>query len=309
MINLDAVPDDPQDFSFAFNYPAGDGFTLDDDSDPTLAWSHTITDQPEGNYVVQQVVPDGWAVTGIVCTDPDSGTTTELDFAVARVDLDAGETVSCTFMVEKADTTPPTLTLPPNMLVNATGPSGATVAYSASASDLVDPSPTLTCAPASGSVLPIGTTTVICTATDNAGNSASDSFTITVRGAGGQITALIAKTKRLSTLLDRSGVQGHVAGRFSGAGRGTEAGRVCRARRVHHRCAGGAKPVPDGCAEVRAHRRRDAHSRSRRLLTTGLERAARAALSRVRRRRRRNASAPAHASSQPRPRGFSAGPR
>jgi uncharacterized repeat protein (TIGR01451 family) len=48
------------------------------------------------------------------------------------------------------------------------------------ATDLVDPSPTVNCLPASGTNFPIGVTNVTCTATDASGNMASDSFTVTV---------------------------------------------------------------------------------------------------------------------------------
>ena len=115
-------------------------------------------------------------------------------------DLETTVRVSC----KRPDTSPPTLSLPASTIVDATGPAGATVNYSASASDLVDPTPTLTCSRVSGSVFPIGATTVSCTATDDAGNSASGSFTITVRGAGAQITALIAKTE---AFVDSRGIE------------------------------------------------------------------------------------------------------
>jgi hypothetical protein len=64
-----------------------------------------------------------------------------------------------------------------------------------SADDDHDPAPTLSCSPASQTVFPIGATTVNCTATDDAGNSTSGAFAITVRGAATQITDLIAKTE------------------------------------------------------------------------------------------------------------------
>jgi len=64
---------------------------------------------------------------------------------------------------------------------------GATVAYDAAASDNLDPSPSLACDPASGTTFAIGTTTVTCTATDLAGNTATATFTVTVRGAADQI--------------------------------------------------------------------------------------------------------------------------
>src|SRR5205807_9260408 len=91
------------------------------------------------------------------------------------------------------DTTAPTLTVPGNITVNATGPAGAVVTYTASATDAVTASPTITCVPASGSTFPIGTTTVSCTAKDAANNvSAPKTFTVTVKSAATQISDLIA---------------------------------------------------------------------------------------------------------------------
>jgi hypothetical protein len=52
----------------------------------------------------------------------------------------------------------------------------------------------LGCTPPSGSVFPIGTTTVTCKATDATGNSGSGSFKVRVRGAGQQIANLTDKT-------------------------------------------------------------------------------------------------------------------
>lgn len=80
------------------------------------------------------------------------------------------------------DTTPPVLNLPADMLVAPTSPSGAVVSYIVTATDLVDPNPVVSCQPPSGSIFPIGVTTVNCTATDASGNVANGSFTITVGG-------------------------------------------------------------------------------------------------------------------------------
>jgi HYR domain-containing protein len=49
----------------------------------------------------------------------------------------------------------------------------------------------LTCAPASGTTFPIGTTTVTCTATDTHGNTSSASFTVHVKGAAEQLADLL----------------------------------------------------------------------------------------------------------------------
>jgi hypothetical protein len=98
------------------------------------------------------------------------------------------------------DTIAPTLSLPASLTVNATSPAGAAVSYAVSASDDVDPNPSVSCIPASGSVFPIGRTAVACSATDAAGNSASGSFTVTVKGAKEQLADLIQKVVNASQL-------------------------------------------------------------------------------------------------------------
>lgn len=84
----------------------------------------------------------------------------------------AGNSANAAFTVKVVDTTPPTFPTPPaDVTVEATSPSGAVVTYSLpAATDLVDPSPTVECAPPSGNVFPLGTTTVGCTALDFSGN-------------------------------------------------------------------------------------------------------------------------------------------
>jgi HYR domain-containing protein len=78
------------------------------------------------------------------------------------------------------DITPPVLTLPSDITAEATSAAGAVVTFTASATDANPPSPTVTCAPPSGSTFALGATTVNCTATDAAGNTASGSFKVTV---------------------------------------------------------------------------------------------------------------------------------
>ena len=93
----------------------------------------------------------------------------------------AGNTGSANFTITVVDTTPPTLSLPADITEEATSPAGATVTYTASASDLVSGNVPATCAPVSGSTFALGTTTVHCSATDAASNQASGEFTVTVR--------------------------------------------------------------------------------------------------------------------------------
>ena len=77
------------------------------------------------------------------------------------------------------DVTPPVVTVE-SKTVEATGPSGATVSYTSSATDNVDGPLTPACAPASGSLFGLGATTVTCAATDAAGNTGTGTGTITV---------------------------------------------------------------------------------------------------------------------------------
>jgi hypothetical protein len=79
------------------------------------------------------------------------------------------------------DTMPPDVTVPADITAEATGPDGTVVTFSASANDDVDGAIDPTCAPASGSTFPLGSTTVKCTATDSSKNEGSASFTVTVQ--------------------------------------------------------------------------------------------------------------------------------
>ena len=80
------------------------------------------------------------------------------------------------------DQTPPEITCPADLVVEATEPAGAPVTYSpATATDNVTANPPVTYSWPSGSTLPTGKTTVTATAEDAAGNQAMCSFTVTVQ--------------------------------------------------------------------------------------------------------------------------------
>jgi alpha-D-ribose 1-methylphosphonate 5-triphosphate synthase subunit PhnG len=115
------------------------------------------------------------------------GTTT---VTCSAVDL-WSNTASGTFTVtvKPLDTTPPTLTVSPNVVADATSPAGAVVTYAVTATD-ASGSATLTCAPQSGSTFPIGMTMVGCQAGDASGNVATGFFSVTVKAANAQITDL-----------------------------------------------------------------------------------------------------------------------
>jgi uncharacterized repeat protein (TIGR01451 family) len=93
----------------------------------------------------------------------------------------AGNSASSSFAVTVQDTTPPALLCPASQTASATSASGAVVSYPpATAADAVDAAPIVTYSQASGTLFPVGTTTVTVTATDTAGNSSPCSFTVTV---------------------------------------------------------------------------------------------------------------------------------
>jgi hypothetical protein len=91
--------------------------------------------------------------------------------------LTAGEILAlyqCTSVI------PPTITCPANITQQATDPMGKAVTFATPTASSPNGSVTVVCMPASGSVFPVGVTTVNCTATDAADHTATCSFTVTV---------------------------------------------------------------------------------------------------------------------------------
>jgi HYR domain len=78
------------------------------------------------------------------------------------------------------DTTPPTLVVPDERIVEGPDDVGTNVPYGASATDDHDPDPVVQCSPESDSFFPVGTTTVTCRASDRVGNVATASFPVHV---------------------------------------------------------------------------------------------------------------------------------
>jgi hypothetical protein len=97
----------------------------------------------------------------------------------------AGNTGSDTATITIVDTTPPAITVPADITVEATGPGGANVSFVTSATDIVDVTDPVTCVPPSGSLFPVGigstTTPVNCSSTDLHGNTGTNSFNVTVQ--------------------------------------------------------------------------------------------------------------------------------
>lgn len=122
----------------------------------------------------------------VVCTPPSGwnfpvGVTT-----VSCVATGCPECVNCTFTVTVRDTLPPEITCSSNIVVAAAPGQcyASNVTYEAAARDICSGSNvTIICNPPSGSIFAVGTTTVLCCATDASGNSNCCSFTVTVRDA------------------------------------------------------------------------------------------------------------------------------
>src|SRR5581483_7899297 len=95
----------------------------------------------------------------------------------------AGNEGTASFTITVRDTMAPNFSnVPGNIIVEATGPSGAVVSWTPpTVSDLVSASPTVTSNHSPGETFAVGTSTVSYTATDAAGNQSQASFTVTVR--------------------------------------------------------------------------------------------------------------------------------
>ena len=106
-----------------------------------------------------------------------------------------GNSNTCNQTVVVVDREPPQITCSTNLVVAATTGLGATVIFPTPAATDNVPGVRVVCVPPSGSLFPIGTTTVLCTAIDTSGNQATCSFTIRVKGAAEQIQDLTLLVK------------------------------------------------------------------------------------------------------------------
>jgi hypothetical protein len=136
----------------------------------TFAPTATATDAVDGSRTVSCSPTSGsifaLGTTKVTCSASDT----------------AGNTATGSFDVLVRDTVKPVVTVPADVRRQATGDDGAAIAYTSSATDGgsgIVPAST-TCSRASGSLFPVGTTTVTCSAEDNAGNQGSASFIVTV---------------------------------------------------------------------------------------------------------------------------------
>ncbi|HEY3114894.1 MAG TPA: HYR domain-containing protein [Gemmatimonadaceae bacterium] len=136
----------------------------------------------------------------------------------------SGNTASAPQLITVNDIEPPSIAPLANITVNATSTRGAVVIYHVDASDNVGVV-SIDCTRASGSVFPVGSTSVECTAADAAGNRETASFVVSVLNAQAQMQNLIdyilglglpngttnPLVNQLYTALDASRSDSHVA--------------------------------------------------------------------------------------------------
>jgi subtilisin-like proprotein convertase family protein len=139
----------------------------------------TVSNDPnQCGAIVNYPAPMTTGSCGTVTCSPPSGSFFPVGSTPVNCTTTAGP--SCSFTVTVNDTQPPSITCPPNI--------SATVASPGASCGVVNfPTPTpsdncpgvmVACTPPSGTCFPAGTTTVTCTATDTAGNTATCSFTV-----------------------------------------------------------------------------------------------------------------------------------
>ncbi len=134
---------------------------------------------------------DGDVSASIVC-DANSGNTFPIGVTTVTCGAEdaAGNVGTVAATITVVDTTAPVVVIDPAAEVgNTIDPSGAVYTYMVSATDAVTLAPAIVCTPVSGSVFPVGNTTITCTATDDAGNAgvgtASFDLALNQNGGGG----------------------------------------------------------------------------------------------------------------------------
>ena len=177
--------------AFANAAPMADaGFDQTADADAsgnaTFALDGSLSSDPDGDTLTFT-----WAGPFGILSGAQVSATLPVGVHVIKLTVDDGNGGSAEGTVQLTvnavspppDTTAPVLTLPDNIVVQASSSGEAVVTFSATANDDVDGSVPVICVPASGATFAVGTTTVNCSATDLSNNSANGSFSVTVNPA------------------------------------------------------------------------------------------------------------------------------
>ena len=172
---------------------ADGGFSVPDDGSLVLTdgaltvpatWPATGT-SCSGSEPAAVVTPAHLAIVAPSTAGPDRAF--DVLFALADDEV-VSNTIAITVTLDvvappdpPADDTDPVLHgMPADLVITTQGTHAVATWADPTATDDTDPSPSVACDPSSGSTFPLGATTVTCTATDNAGNEAHDTFTVLV---------------------------------------------------------------------------------------------------------------------------------
>jgi hypothetical protein len=185
---------------FALEAPASVALSPSQDS-PALGevqvMTATVNDAllgPAANAAVVFAIT-GASATTLACTTDAAGQCTVsytgpaapgIDLVTAFADIDGDGRLSlgepsAIADIRWGDVTPPIVATPPPIIAEATGPSGAVVSFALpQARDDVAVVGGVACTPPSGSLFPLGSTSVTCAASDAAGNIGTTSFQVRV---------------------------------------------------------------------------------------------------------------------------------
>jgi hypothetical protein len=160
--------------------------TVQDTQPPVLACPGDLafpTDQGEcGALLIYSLDPSDNCPGTTVSTNIPSGTFLPVGSTLVRaIAVDAsGNADTCTFNVEVKDMEPPTISCPaPVEVANEPGQCGAVVNFDVSATDNCGEA-SLQVTPPSGTFFEVGTTSVVCIASDQSGNADTCTFDVTV---------------------------------------------------------------------------------------------------------------------------------
>ena len=176
--------------------------TVKDTEKPTIGTNANIvqgTDPGQCGAVVKYGLPaaaDNCGVVSVVNNPPSGsvfpvGVTTVTSTATDA----AGNFITSSFTVTVKDTEAPKIVAPADFTIEFTNENGAVGTYAAPVVTDNCPGVTYTVSKASGTVFPIGLTTVTITATDKAGNVTTATFTLRVLGANGVKLNILAEMK------------------------------------------------------------------------------------------------------------------
>jgi Ca-activated chloride channel family protein len=156
---------------------AGPDQTVEQDSlgGASVTLDGSGSSDPDGDPLTYSWTWAGGSATGVSPTVLLPLGTTTITLTVSDGMLTDTDTV----VVNVVDTTPPVITCPADVTVEQKSAAGTVVPLTAAtATDICDANPTITSDELA--IYPLGTTTVTFTATDNAGNSATCTTTVTV---------------------------------------------------------------------------------------------------------------------------------